>query len=104
MCDFVGLYGFGLYVEKERVENTSSGKKKGGGPVTAVTISTGTTTQNETWNSACVKSTRLTPNACSCLSSLAPPIAVSSAVSKKTATKTKSPNASEENKTDERDS
>ena len=36
MCDFVGLYGFGLYVEKERVENTSSGKKKGGGPVTAV--------------------------------------------------------------------
>ena len=36
LCDFVGLYGFGLYVEKERVENTSSGKKKGGGPVTAV--------------------------------------------------------------------
>ena len=36
LCDFVGLYGFGLYVEKERVENTSSGKKKGGAPVTAV--------------------------------------------------------------------
>ena len=37
LCDFVGLYGFGLYVEKERVENTpSSGKKKSVAPVTAV--------------------------------------------------------------------
>jgi hypothetical protein len=38
LCDFVGLYGFGLYVEKERVENAtpSSGKKKGVAPVTAV--------------------------------------------------------------------
>ena len=37
LCDFVGLYGFGLYVEKERVENTpSSGKKKSVALVTAV--------------------------------------------------------------------
>ena len=37
LCDFVGLYGFGLYVEKERVENTpSSWKKKSVAPVTAV--------------------------------------------------------------------
>ena len=38
LCDFVALYGFGLYVEKERVENAtpSSGKKKGVAPVTAV--------------------------------------------------------------------
>ena len=104
LCDFVGLYGFGLYVEKERVENTSSGKKKEALRLPPSTISTATMMPNETWNSACVKSTRLTPSACSCLSSLAPPIAVSSAVSKKMATKTKYPNASEENKTDERDS
>ncbi|CAL6289307.1 unnamed protein product [Bathycoccus prasinos] len=105
LCDFVGLYGFGLYVEKERVENTpSSGKKKSVAPVTAVhdfyryydakrnvELGMRQTHSFDTERMLMSLISRSTGRSKLC-------------GFKKTATKTKSPNASEENKTDARDS
>ena len=102
LCDFVGLYGFGLYVEKERVENTpSSGKKKSVAPVPVHDFTATTTKRNVELG---MRQTHSFDTERMLMSSSAPLVAVNSAASKKTATKTKSPSAIEENKTDARDS